>query len=66
MPCSALCNSSLESNVIFRIINEIDPKAFVTETNVIGVYGEGFDKFKVKPQKHQKQPLTSEQQAVLS
>lgn len=40
-----------ESNVIFRIINEIDPKAFVTETNVIGVYGEGFDKFKVKPAK---------------
>lgn len=56
-----------ESNVIFRIINEIDPKAFVTETNVIGVYGEGFDKFKVKPQKHHhQQPLTSEQQAVLS
>lgn len=55
-----------ESNVIFRIINEIDPKAFVTETNVIGVYGEGFDKFKVKAPKHHQQPLTSEQQAVLS
>ncbi len=56
-----------ESNIIFRIINEVDPKAFVTETNVIGVYGEGFDKFKVKmPRKHVQQPLTSEQQAVLS
>lgn len=54
-----------ESNVIFRIINEIDPKAFVTETNVIGVYGEGFDKFKVKMPRHG-QPLTPEQQAVLS
>ena len=38
-----------ESSIIFSIINEIDPKAFVTQTNVIGVYGEGFDKFKVKP-----------------
>ena len=44
-----------ESNTIFRIINEIDPKAFVTETNVIGVYGEGFDKFKVRmPKKHER------------
>lgn len=37
-----------ESNTIFQIINDIDPKAFVTQTNVIGVYGEGFDKFKVR------------------
>lgn len=37
-----------ESNVIFSIINDIDPHAFVTQTNVIGVYGEGFDKFKVR------------------
>lgn len=54
-----------ESNVIFRIINDIDPKAFVTETNVIGVYGEGFDKFKVKKLKHAQDPLSPEQQAVL-
>ena len=54
-----------ESNVIFRIINDIDPKAFVTETNVIGVYGEGFDKFKVKKLKHSQEPLSPEQQAVL-
>ncbi len=39
-----------ESNIIFSIINEIDPKAFVTQTSVIGVYGEGFDHFKVKAQ----------------
>ena len=37
-----------ESNTIFKIINDIDPNAFVTQTNVIGVYGEGFDKFKVR------------------
>ena len=53
----------LESNTIFRIINEIDPKAFVTETNVIGVYGEGFDKFKVRmPKKH---PISAEKLAQL-
>lgn len=55
-----------ESNVIFRIINEIDPKAFVTETNVIGVYGEGFDKFKVKPQRKRAHTITAEQNAALN
>ena len=55
-----------ESNVIFRIINEIDPKAFVTETNVIGVYGEGVDKFKVKPQHKHTHTITAEQNAILS
>ncbi len=54
-----------ESNVIFRIINEIDPKAFVTQTNVIGVYGEGFDKFKVR-MPHNVQKISPEQQAALS
>lgn len=33
---------------IFRIINQIDPNAFVSQSNVVGVYGEGFDKIKVK------------------
>lgn len=37
-----------ESNDIFRIIKRIDPKAFVSQSKVIGVYGEGFDKVKVK------------------
>ena len=55
-----------ESNVIFLIINEIDPKAFVTETNVIGVYGEGFDKFKVKSQHKHAHTITAEQNAILS
>ena len=35
-----------QSDVIFRIINEIDPSAFVSQSAVIGVYGEGFDRFK--------------------
>lgn len=54
-----------ESNTIFRIINEIDPKAFVTETNVIGVYGEGFDKFKVRMPKKHDHPLSAEKLAQL-
>lgn len=36
-----------ESSMIFHIINEIDPQAFVSQSAVIGVYGEGFDRFKV-------------------
>ena len=37
-----------QSDLIFRIINEIDPNAFVSQSAVIGVYGEGFDRFKVR------------------
>ena len=37
-----------ESSRIFQVINEIDPTAFVSQSAVIGVYGEGFDRFKVK------------------
>ena len=40
-----------QSDVIFRIINEVDPTAFVSQSAVIGVYGEGFDRFKVRRQK---------------
>lgn len=40
-----------ESNKIFYLINEIDPAAFVSRSAVIGVYGEGFDRFKVKRKK---------------
>ena len=55
-----------ESSVIFSIINEIDPKAFVTQTNVIGVYGQGFDKFKVRGTRQKVQTLTPEQHAILN
>lgn len=37
-----------ESQKIFRLIDEIDPTAFVSQSSVIGVYGLGFDRFKVK------------------
>ena len=36
-----------QSDMIFRIINDVDPNAFVSQSAVIGVYGEGFDHFKV-------------------
>ena len=37
-----------QSNQIFQVINEVDPTAFVSQSAVIGVYGEGFDHFKVR------------------
>lgn len=37
-----------ESTTIFRLIKDIDPDAFVSQSAVIGVYGEGFDHIKVK------------------
>ena len=40
-----------QSDMIFRIINELDPQAFVSQSAVIGVYGEGFDNFKVRRKK---------------
>lgn len=35
-----------ESNSIFRLVKQIDNHAFISQSNVIGVYGEGFDKIK--------------------
>lgn len=35
-----------ESPSIFRLIKYIDPKAFVSQSKVVGVYGEGFDRIK--------------------
>lgn len=43
-----------QSEVIFRIINDIDSHAFVSQSAVIGVYGEGFDRFKVRTKKPKK------------
>lgn len=37
-----------ESGIIFHLIKEIDPNAFVSQSAVIGVYGEGFDRIKGK------------------
>lgn len=37
-----------QSVAIFRLVKEIDPNAFISQSSVIGVYGEGFDRIKVK------------------
>lgn len=37
-----------ESTNIFRFILSVDPNAFVSQSKVIGVFGEGFDKIKAK------------------
>ncbi len=44
----------IESVSISRIIKSIDPNAFVTQANVNGVYGQGFDELKVKVKKNDK------------
>lgn len=38
----------IESVAIFRIVKGIDPDAFITQGNVNGVYGKGFDQMKIK------------------
>lgn len=38
----------IESVTIFRIIKNIDEHAFISQANVNGVYGQGFDAIKVK------------------
>lgn len=51
-----------ESDIIFRLIDEIDPNAFVTQTAVIGVYGNGFDHIKHK-HRHHKDAVQAQQQS---
>jgi uncharacterized membrane-anchored protein YitT (DUF2179 family) len=31
---------------IFRLVKDIDPNAFISQSNVVGVYGEGFDRLR--------------------
>lgn len=44
-----------ESAAIFRIIREIDPKAFVSQSRVIGVFGEGFERIRTPFAKQEKE-----------
>lgn len=48
----------IESVTIFRIVKGVDENAFITQANVNGVYGKGFDtmKIKMKKQKEQRHP----------
>ena len=41
------CRKS-EALDIYRLIKELDPHAFMSQSNVTTVYGEGFDENKVK------------------
>ena len=35
-----------ESTSIFRLVKRIDENAFISQSNVVGVYGKGFDQMK--------------------
>ncbi|MGN0186506.1 MAG: YitT family protein [Paludibacteraceae bacterium] len=37
-----------ESAKIFKIVKDLDPNAFVSQSSAIGVYGQGFDPMKIK------------------
>lgn len=62
MKVICLLAKKTESVLIFRLIKMIDPRAFVSQSSVIGVYGEGFDqiKVKVKEEKEKKKIETNE------
>ncbi len=36
-----------ETQMIFKVVKQIDPEAFITVGTVMGVYGQGFDKIKI-------------------
>lgn len=55
-----------ESTSIFRLIKMIDPKAFVSQSAVIGVYGEGFDEMKVKVPKKNENSIRNQQSTQTS
>ena len=58
-----------ESPIIFRIIKSIDPRAFVSQSSVQGVFGEGFDPIKVtgkNKKKAEKEEQKMEQQQAPS
>ena len=60
-PTKVLCRlaKKRESVHIFRLIKQIDPNAFVSQSSVIGVYGEGFDEMKVKIKPSNKETITT-------
>ena len=52
-----------ESVYMFRLIKMIDPQAFVSQSAVIGVYGEGFDEMKVRIKEEKKTEKKQEETA---
>lgn len=57
----------IESVTIFRIVKSMDEHAFITQSNVNGVYGKGFDTMRVKmkknPGEENTRPLTEKERA---
>ena len=53
----------IESVTIFRIVKSVDAEAFITQANVNGVYGKGFDTMKVKIKKKKVEAPYMEHQA---
>lgn len=49
-----------EARQVYQMINDIDEEAFITQSQVMGVFGKGFDKLKVKHRKQTAQKLPSE------
>jgi len=56
----------IESITIFRIIKSIDPTAFITQANVNGVYGQGFDELKFKQDQRLREQLEIEAQEAIA
>ena len=54
-----VCRKS-ELGMMMRAIKGVDPKAFISVANVMGVYGEGFDKYKIAGKKELKAIKKSE------
>ena len=53
-----------ESVYMFRLIKMIDPNAFVSQSSVIGVYGEGFEEMKVKIKNSQSPQMLREEKQL--
>ncbi|MDE5912346.1 MAG: YitT family protein, partial [Muribaculaceae bacterium] len=53
----------IESVTIFRIIKSIDNNALITQANVNGVYGQGFDELKLKMKAPAQQPPNNQTDA---
>lgn len=49
-----------ESTIIFELIDEIDPNAFVAECPVVGVYGQGFARYRAHSRKQIREKLAKE------
>lgn len=54
----------IESVTIFRIVKSIDPTAFITQANVNGVYGQGFDEIKFKRDAKLQEELLHDEQMM--